>query len=194
MVEMLTKKEKFKQYAKKTYDFIFNDNSAWSWIVNIILAFIIVKFIIYPFLSLILGTSLPLVAVISGSMEHNGQNFDTWWEDNKEWYEENDISKEKFETFKIKNGFNKGDVIILANGKDPKLGDTLVYLSGQHKYPIIHRVTYIKEEQNTYQLKGDNNQSPDSIEVEEDMVLGKAVMVIPKIGWVKIWFSELLGL
>ena len=65
----------FKRTWKKIWYFIWEDNSIWSWIVNIILAFVLIKFIVYPGLGLILSTSHPVVAVVSESMEHNG-NFD----------------------------------------------------------------------------------------------------------------------
>jgi hypothetical protein len=185
--------EKYKVMLKKTSDFIFHSNSPWSWVVNIILAFVLVKFIIYPLLALFLGSSLPLVAVISGSMEHNGQNFETWWDENKGWYESQGITESQFESFKIKNGFNKGDVIVLVGPKRVLVGDVLVYNSGQHPYPIIHRVSFINENENTYQLKGDNNPGPDSVIVTDSMVIGRAVAVVPKIGWVKIWFTELIS-
>ena len=51
-------------------------------------------------------------------MEHNGVDFATWIEQNN-WYEENDISKEAFMSYKFKNGFNKGDIMVLR-GIKPK--------------------------------------------------------------------------
>ena len=51
---------------EKIWKFLWKDDSVWSWIVSIILAFLIVKFAIYPFLGLILGTGFPIVAVVSG--------------------------------------------------------------------------------------------------------------------------------
>ena len=63
---------------KGIWYFIWEDNSLLSWIVNVILAFVLIKFIIYPGLGLLFSTSYPIVAVVSGSMEHQG-NFDTWW-------------------------------------------------------------------------------------------------------------------
>ena len=33
---------------------------------------------------------------------------------------------------------------------------------------------------------------PDPLEVSEDQVLGKALYRVPKIGWIKIWFTQLL--
>src|SRR3989338_1939967 len=180
-----------KDSFKKIYTFIFHDDSALSWIVNIVLAFLLVKFIIYPGLAFLLGTSLPLVAVISGSMEHEGLDFETWWEQNGAWYEELGISQEMFFDYRFRNGFNKGDVILLV-GVEPgevEVGDVLVYSSSFHPYPIIHRVTYINGNGSlAYEFKGDNNSGSDPLVVPSESVIGKALYRIPKIGWIKIWF------
>ncbi len=61
---------KLKKNLKKVWWFIWEDDSLLSWIVNIVLAFILIKFIVYPGLGLLLGTNYPVVAVVSGSMEH----------------------------------------------------------------------------------------------------------------------------
>ncbi len=184
---------RFKKYSKKTYHFLFKEDSILSWIVNIVLAFILVKFVIYPLLALILGTQLPLVVVISGSMEHNGLNFDEWWDENKDWYEERGITKEMFFDYKFKNGFDKGDVMILVGVDEVFVGDVLVYNSGTHMYPIIHRIIVLNDDE-TYIIKGDNNNDSDLAAVKDEQVLGKALYRIPKIGWIKIWFTEILGL
>ncbi len=183
----------WKIVLKNIYHFIFHDDSLLSWIVNIILAFLLVKFIIYPGLALLLGSSLPLVAVISGSMEHEGLDFETWWGANGAWYEEQGISKEMFQDYRFTNGFDKGDVIVLVGAEEVAVGDVLVYSSGMHPYPIIHRLIYINEEDHSYTIKGDNNEGPDPLAVSEEQVLGKALYRIPKIGWIKIWFSQLVS-
>jgi len=56
--------------VKRIWDFLWHEDSLISWIVSIILAFLIVKFIIYPLIGLVLGTGYPIVAVVSESMEH----------------------------------------------------------------------------------------------------------------------------
>ncbi|MDP3728996.1 MAG: signal peptidase I [bacterium] len=179
-------------YIKKIYHFIFYDDSALSWIVNIILAFLLVKFIIYPGLALLLGSSLPLVAVISGSMEHEGLNFDNWWEANGAWYEEQGITKEMFEEYRFKNGFDKGDVIVLVGAEKIVQGDVVVYASASHAYPIIHRVANFNED--SYIIKGDNNDESDPYAVADEQLIGKALYRVVKIGWIKIWFAQLLSL
>lgn len=165
---------------KKVWNFIWHEDSAASWIVNIILAIVIVRFLIYPGLGLVLGTSYPLVAVVSSSMEHN-TDFENWWEANKDFYLKYSISETQFKEFPYKNGFNKGDIMILKSPKNIKVGDILVYKSN-YPTPIIHRV--IEHNQNTYITKGDNNRDKDPYTSKE--LIGKAVFRIPWLGYIKI--------
>ena len=57
--------KELKQETKKAWNWIWNSDSIWSWIVALIVIFIIIKFIFFPTLSLIFGTSLPLAGVES---------------------------------------------------------------------------------------------------------------------------------
>ncbi len=61
-----------KSFFRRIYKFLFIEDSVLSWFVSIILAFLLIFFIIYPTLSFVLQTPLPVVAVVSGSMEHKG--------------------------------------------------------------------------------------------------------------------------
>ncbi|HII17071.1 TPA: signal peptidase I [Candidatus Woesearchaeota archaeon] len=63
-------KRKPKSWYGKVWHFIWEEDSIASWLVNIVLAFILIKFIVYPGLGFAFGTSHPIVAVVSGSMEH----------------------------------------------------------------------------------------------------------------------------
>lgn len=189
--------KKYKKILKDIWYFIWEDDSLLSWIVNVILAFIIVKFLIYPGLGLALGTSYPVVAVVSSSMEHNGYDFEEWWENNDNWYVSNNITKEQMASASFRNGFNKGDIIILI-GKEPKsikTGNVIVYATERYAYPIIHRVTKnrINDGMMNFETKGDNNAAQDPEIVNEDKVLGKAVIRVPLLGWIKIWFTQLIG-
>ncbi len=182
---------KLKAYLKAVWYFLWHDDSLLSWIVNLILAFVIVKFIIYPGLGLILGTSYPVVAVVSGSMEHNGIDFDAWWDQNKGYYETRGMNKEQFESYIFKNGFNKGDVMVISEPKDINKGDVIVYSSSLYPYPIIHRVVGISEA--GYEVKGDNNVIADPNLVTSEAMIGKAILRLPWLGWVKIVFAQITG-
>ncbi len=208
-------KNQLKTYLKKVWNFIWHSDSIWSWVVNIILAFIIIKFIVYPLLGLILATSHPIVAVVSESMEHD-QSFDQWWLSQQEWYQDQGITKEVFQTFPNKNGFDKGDIMILY-GKKPKkidIGDILVFNTNQPN-PIIHRVVkkWVKDGQYYFQTKGDHNKDSienyvdilgqptnkddslaleilDETEISEERIIGTGVLRIPFLGWIKIIFTD----
>ena len=65
----------FSLMLKKTWKFIWHSNSVWSWIINIIIAFLLVKYAIYPAIGVGLATSHPVVAVVSESMEHRTTKF-----------------------------------------------------------------------------------------------------------------------
>ena len=155
--------KKIKKIWKKVWWFIWEDNSIWSWLVNIVLSFVLIKFIVYPVLGLLLGTGFPIVAVVSSSMEHNA-GFDSWWADNSDWYENMDIDYDEFKDFRFRNGFNKGDIMILYGKKPNKVnvGDVIVFKSYRPD-PIIHRVVNIWEDGGYhYHTKGDNK--PNSIQ------------------------------
>jgi signal peptidase I len=220
-------KKDIKLGFKKFWHFIWNEDSIWSWIVNILIAFILIKFIIYPGIGLLLGTNLPVVAVISESMEHGTTKvcqirsytgvctkyydnkyevcgkifdkrkslaFDDYWSTCGKFYENVSITKEDFKTYPMRNGFNKGDIIVLrgVTYDNLQIGDVLVFQS-KLAYPVIHRVI---EKNDMIQTKGDHNQAQIyNAEVNEryilkDQIIGKAWIKIPYLGYVKIFFSQ----
>ena len=179
---------------KKFFHFLWYDDSPLSWVLNVVIALILVKFIIYPGLGLILGTTHPLVAVVSGSMEHNNIGFDVWWEQNKNWYLENGITREEFQQFNFKNGFNKGDIMVLIAPKNLEIGDILVYRkANSNDPPIIHRI--VKTNGNSLQTKGDNVDRIQGFEtaIPEEAFIGKAAIRIPYLGYIKIWFVDIIA-
>ena len=194
-------KKDTRKVLKKVWHFIWEDNSVWSWIVNVILAFVLIKFIVYPGLGFVLATTHPIVAVVSESMEHHGMGFDDWWKANGAWYESNGITKSQFSEFLLKNGFNKGDIMILR-GKEPdniRPGDVIVFRDSRPD-PIIHRVVkkWAGKEGMFFETKGDNNQAPikgpllDETNIHENQIIGTAIIRVPLLGYVKIWFVEML--
>jgi len=192
----MTKKKKPTTWYGKIWYFLWHNNSTISWIINIILAYLIIKFIIFPGVGFLFGTSTPVVSIISSSMEHDKQ-FDQWWIENEDYYSLRNITKSDFEKFPFKNGFDKGDVMIIF-GKKPdaiKIGDVIVFKAKKTE-PIIHRV--IKKEyasEIVFQTKGDNSDTQvkgdefDETKILENQILGKAVLRIRWLGYIKIGFS-----
>ncbi|MBW3018278.1 signal peptidase I [Candidatus Woesearchaeota archaeon] len=210
----------WKTILKRIWRFVWHDNSVWSWIVNIILAFVIIKFLVYPGLGLLLGTSFPIVAVVSGSMDHHlsasgdicgknpiGYSTEDFWSACGDWYKELGITEKEFDNYPFSNGFRRGDIIILK-GKDPKdinIGDVIVFTAKNPMIksdPIIHRV--IKSTNTNgkfvFQTKGDHNagswedQVIGETEITENRILGTGWFKLPWLGYLKIGFVNLIGL
>lgn len=190
-----------KDALKKFWHFIWHDDSLLSWIINVIVAFILIKFIIYPGLGLALGTNFPVVAVVSNSMEHNGDFFN-WWNGQEDLYLKENITDIDFRQFPFVNGFNKGDIMLLF-GTDPykiKVGDVIVYHGGK-SYPIIHRVINIRDTGGElyFGTKGDYNRHQirdlnlDEKNVSSKKYIGRAVLRIPFLGYIKIWFVDIIN-
>ena len=171
-------------YLKRFWYYLWHDNSLGSYALNFILAFILIKYIFFPGLGFILGNDIPIVAVVSGSMEHRivNQNIcgntveresswtlplDTWWDYCGEYYEtELGITYDQFEDFPFTNGLNKGDVVVLKYREisEIEIGDILVFVPGDLQWysqngPVIHRVVNIFQEDDEifFQTKGDQN-------------------------------------
>ncbi|MBY9007889.1 MAG: signal peptidase I [Candidatus Lokiarchaeota archaeon] len=145
-------------------------------LVFIIMAFS-TPFIIWGSLQLALGTHMPITVVASGSMEPN---------------------------------LYEGDLVFLK-GKDPEdikngtefdlLGDIIVFNTNgvwvtSVRYPVIHRVIDKRNNSGTWEFwtKGDNNPGEDGYWVPEEKIIGVVCGVIPKIGWIKLWFERSSGL
>jgi len=205
----MVKSKSIKQKLKQTWKFFWHSDSIWSWVANLIVAFLLIRFIVYPVLGMLLGTSYPIVAVVSESMEHNqgdlcGQgvpefpdSFDNYWDTCGYWYEGRGISKQQFQTFPFPDGFRKGDVIILwrANQNNLAVGDILVFQSIKVQ-PLIHRVVRVWQEdgQYFYQTKGDHNQNSYSAlretKISAERIYGQGLFRIPYLGWLKIIFVD----
>ena len=160
-------KNKIKDLWKRFWFLLWKDDSFKGWIFSIIVIFIFIKFIFFPGLSLVTGTALPLAIVESCSMYHEGNlfsNYDEWWLDNEGKYSNFEISNEEFEKFKMKNGFNKGDILFIIGTKPENIEI------------------------------GDNNNGQLSFEksISPDKIIGKAAFkILPYFGWVKLVFFEM---
>lgn len=172
-------------YFKKFWFYIWYDDSIGSYIANFASAYVFIKFLLFPSLGLILGTSFPIVAIVSGSMEHkvvqgkicdnqiissstNNLNQDEWWDYCGDYYVDNfNLTKSDFENFEYKNGLNIGDVLVLR-GKDVskiEIGEVLIFIPQDRNFyltkgPVIHRVVNKWQDENGkyhFQTKGDHN-------------------------------------
>lgn len=191
--------KRLKHYLDRFWFLLWKDDSFKGWIFSIIFLFIFIKFIFFPSLSLVTGTSLPLAIVESCSMYHQGNllsNFDSWWERHEEKYSGFIINDLDFKNFPLENGFNKGDIlfIVKANPEKLKQGDIIIFNAGQRN-PIIHRIVNIREVdgKKIFSTIGDNNNGQLSFEnsVTEDILVGKAVVKLaPYFGWVKLVFYD----
>jgi signal peptidase I len=189
-----------KQNIKKFWAFLKEDS--WpSFFVSLIVALIVIKFIFFPLLSLTTGTSLPLVIVESCSMYHS-MDLDKIMAN--KIYSDYGLTINDTESWTLKNGFSKGDVIFVVGAKNVEIGDVIIFDGGRSN-PIIHRVVGISEEdgKNIYETKGDNNLAQivpgcnsgvcwttNEKYISEDSVIGKAVFKIPAIGWIKLIFFD----
>lgn len=178
----------FKSYWKKTRDFL-NDDSWASFIVTLLLAFVIIKFVFFPGLSFISGTSLPLVIVESCSMYHHEAGLEKTFE--SPVYSDYGISLEDTGDWDFQNGLNKGDVVFVIGVDGPEVGDVIIF-NGEAVHPLIHRV--VKDDL-SYATKGDNyktnsRQLNSEKEIKEEQIIGKALFKIPFVGWAKLIFFE----
>ncbi|MFQ5815257.1 MAG: signal peptidase I [Candidatus Hydrothermarchaeaceae archaeon] len=138
--------------------------------------------IIYVFVGLVLATvinqglgfaletSRPVMAVVSGSMEPT---------------------------------FYRGDLVVV-NGiyaEDIEVGDIIVYDNPYRGIPVVHRVIEIKETEDglEFYTKGDNiktnylsdQQSGIAPPIRQRWIRGKVVLVIPKLGWLRVMLTEI---
>lgn len=175
------------RWLTKCWNFLWHDDSVASWLANVAVAFIVIKYLFYPTLGFLFGTQFPVVAVVSGSMEHDitpkyenrfgtrtwtgeygicGETFpeprdltfDEYWELCGDWYERRGIEQAEFQQFPFPNGFDKGDIMVLVGHKGADRGDIIVYRANK-AYPIIHRVVgkQTVDFQTFYATKGDHN-------------------------------------
>jgi len=148
-------------------------------------------------LTMFLGNATPLVAVMSTSMVHDWTTPRVY----TEWMVTNGINSEAMDSFPFKNGFDKGDVLVILAAKKPSdinVGNVIVF-NADRKYPIIHRVIAIQATRSNsttmsyfYMTKGDHNPIPDPWITPYNRVEGRAVFRIPYIGYIKVIPIEIL--
>lgn len=185
----------------KLWHFLWHEDSWASFLADAILIVLIGNFILYPGVGLLMGTDYPGVAVVSGSMDHHSQDFDAWWGEHKNQYASYNISTTDFDDYSFRNGFSKGDILIVIGEDEYDVGDVIVYTTPLRAYPIIHRVVgknWTAGEGaaiTTYSTKGDANSGQLGFEtnIEPSQIHGRAVFKVPYLGWLKVKAVELFN-
>lgn len=121
---------------------------------------IVLAFFVNFGLGALLSTSTPIVAVESNSMQPT---------------------------------FSRGDILIIqgSNTDQIKQGDIIVFTTSQKGAPIVHRVL-TRNADGTFQTKGDANGGQLDFEknIQPSQILGKEILIVPLLGWVKIFITE----
>lgn len=100
-------------------------------------------------------------------------------------------------TYSMAPTFTRGDAVIIKkmDSSEKKLlqkDDVIQYR--RKDTTVIHRIVDIVDNQGErgYILKGDNNESDDPFIVYDNQIIGKATLIIPKLGYPSVWLSEFL--
>ena len=199
---------KWKKFWKKFWFIVWKDDSLKGWIISLIFLIVLIRGIFFPLLSLTTGTSLPLVIVESCSMYHKGNlfsNFNDWWARHEIKYTKVGITKLNFSDFRFRNGLNKGDILFVTGVKaqNVKVGDIIIFKSGNGNTPIIHRVINVTKTNSTYifSTEGDNNNGQlvpgnnyeriNEVSIYPNQLVGEPrAKILPYLGWIKLIFSE----
>ncbi len=137
----------------------------------------------------------------ASSSERKFLNLDEYWQTCGAWYEKNaNITQKQFSEFGFKNGFKKGDILVIINWREPKIGDVILAKPNAESLaprPIIHRMIgenpiKTKGDHNEKQLTANNNiYRTDETSIGESRLMGIAVARVPYLGWAKLILVEL---
>jgi hypothetical protein len=174
---------------KRVWSFL-NEDSWPSLIVTLVVALVVIKFLFFPLMTFLTGSSLPLVIVESCSMFHHEDGFDLTF-DSSSVYADYNISVEDTGGWDFQDGFSKGDIIFVVGVDEVEVGDVIIFNAGA-RYPLIHRVVDAVE---PFATKGDNDltntrQLEGEKSIDSGQLVGKALFRIRGLGWVKLIFYE----
>jgi len=152
---------------------------------------IFIAFLVNQTLGFALTTDLPVVAVVTSSMQHD----ESTEMNHYQWLQKNfDYDREYIDSWPISGGFLIGDMPIVQGSPEYNIGDVVVYTVPGQKVPVIHRIIKINSD-GTFQTKGDHNpqQLPFEFSIKKEWIHGKVVYVVPKLGYFKVIVSRILG-
>jgi signal peptidase I len=131
---------------------------------------------------IIFHTDSPMLAVVSGSMVHNNEDW-------RNYFLQRGYDPSKFP---CQGGFARGD-LIFVKGVDSinelKIGDVIVYRQIGTNKDIVHRIVNISSD-NEITTKGDANGPEDNPSFTFDRVIGKYEFKIPRIGFISLWIRR----
>jgi hypothetical protein len=185
--------DKYTMNLKRIAHFFWNDPSPIAQLAQLAAALVVIVFIIYPTIGFALQTPLPLVAVVSGSMEQDESTacvridqfgtcleqaqlacgkkvtipintFADFWQYCNSTYTQYNITAQQFATFTLPHGFYAGDAIIVY-GKNPQNVQVgnVIVWQSLDGIPIIHRVVNIQTINDTIYFTTKGDHNPQSI-------------------------------
>ncbi|MFQ6120303.1 MAG: signal peptidase I [Methanosarcinales archaeon] len=152
---------------------------------------VFIAFLVNQTLGLALTTDLPVVAVVTSSMQHDESTEINHYQ----WLQKNlGYNRSYIDSWPIAYGFLIGDMPIVQGSSEYKIGDVIVYSIPGQKVPVIHRIIKINSD-GTFQTKGDHNpqQLPFEFSIKKEWIHGKVVFVVPKLGYLKVIVSRIWG-
>jgi len=93
------------------------------------------------------------------------------------------------ETGSMSGELEIGDMILIKDTGDYKIGDIVTFIEEGDKIPTTHRIVN-QNEDGSFVTKGDANNALDTGDVSRDMILGEVVMVMPRVGFFFRWVSK----
>ena len=81
-------------------------------------------------------------------------------------------------TGSMSGAIESNDLIITHKQSEYQVGDIITYQTGGT--PVTHRIVAVND--NGYRTKGDANNTDDGTDIQKEYVIGKVVLIIPKIG------------
>ncbi len=143
-----------------------------------IVAAFVVAWLFYQGLSVITGTGMPIVSVVSDSMLHT-QDFSGFWSSKGAYYSGIGIAEDDFAKFPAAGGLHCGDLLFIVRDDSPDVGDIVIYSRPGTGYTIVHRI--VGKTESGYVTKGDNNAAPDQ-PILPSQIEGRMVFAMPLLG------------
>jgi len=154
---------------------------------------VVLALIVNQSLAFALSTDLPVVAVVTSSMQHDDPKVIEM--NHYRWLEKKfGYNRSYIDSWPLPNGFSVGDLPVVQGADDYEVGDVIVYSIPGQKVPIIHRIIK-KNPDGTFMTKGDRNPDMLSFEyrVKKEQIHGKVIFVIPKLGYLRVAISRIFG-